>query len=210
MPSNMKPSGSSASHLLVPAVEVPVPWFWSSPPSPRSGIWICHRGGCTADAPGLNQFSCWRFLLILTGQLLGRRLATRMWTLPTFSSAGFRWAFHRQLGGLHVLRNLSGSAVADTSAIARHDPDHGQEGLRARLLGRCNDRLGIQGVVVPPSHNLVLYSIVELPLSAASRRQALSCRHHPGICCWHLRSSRHHQHQAQLPKGDPVERRKIP
>ena len=60
-----------------------------------------------------------------------------------------------------IFGNLSGSAVADTSAIGSvMIPIMKKKGYPAEYAVGVTISSAIQGVVVPPSHNLVLYSIV--------------------------------------------------
>jgi len=71
-------------------------------------------------------------------------------------------------GGLSVVNsvacmffgNLSGSAIADTSAIGSvMIPVMKQKGYSAEYAVGVTISSSIQGVIVPPSHNLILYSI---------------------------------------------------
>lgn len=113
---------------------------------------------------GVNQFSLLAIpFFILTGQLLGAGgLANRI--------VDFANVFVGRLpGGLSVVNsvacmffgNLSGSAVADTSAIGSvMIPIMKKKGYSAEYAVGVTISSAIQGVVVPPSHNLVLYSIV--------------------------------------------------
>ena len=100
---------------------------------------------------------------ILTGQLLGEGgLANRI--------INFTNIFVGRLpGGLSVVNsiacmffgNLSGSAAADTSAIGSvMIPIMKKKGYSAEYAVGVTISSAIQGVIVPPSHNLVLYSIV--------------------------------------------------
>ncbi len=113
---------------------------------------------------GINQFSLLAIpFFILTGQLLGAGgLANRI--------VDFANVFVGRLpGGLSIVNsvacmffgNLSGSAVADTSAIGSvMIPIMKKKGYSAEYAVGVTISSAIQGVVVPPSHNLVLYSIV--------------------------------------------------
>src|SRR5512136_1480949 len=112
---------------------------------------------------GINQFSLLAIpFFILTGQLLGAGgLATRI--------VDFANVFVGRLpGGLSIVNsvacmffgNLSGSAVADTSAIGSvMIPIMKKKGYSPEYAVGVTISSAIQGVVVPPSHNLVLYSI---------------------------------------------------
>jgi TRAP transporter, DctM subunit len=113
---------------------------------------------------GINQFSLLAIpFFIMTGQLLGAGgLANRI--------VDFANIFVGRLpGGLSIVNsvacmffgNLSGSAVADTSAIGSvMIPLMKNKGYSADYAVGVTISSAIQGVVVPPSHNLVLYSIV--------------------------------------------------
>jgi tripartite ATP-independent transporter DctM subunit len=113
---------------------------------------------------GINQFSLLAIpFFIMTGQLLGAGgLANRI--------VDFANIFVGRLpGGLSIVNsvacmffgNLSGSAVADTSAIGSvMIPMMVKKGYAADYAVGVTISSAIQGVVVPPSHNLVLYSIV--------------------------------------------------
>jgi len=113
---------------------------------------------------GVNQFSLLAIpFFILTGQLLGEGgLANRIVNLANL-------AVGRLPGGLSLVNsvacmffgNLSGSAVADTSAIGSvMIPIMTKKGYSAEYAVGVTISSAIQGVIVPPSHNLVLYSIV--------------------------------------------------
>jgi tripartite ATP-independent transporter DctM subunit len=113
---------------------------------------------------GINAFSLLAIpFFILTGQLLGAGgLANRI--------VDFANVFVGRLpGGLSIVNsvacmffgNLSGSAVADTSAIGSvMIPIMVKKGYSPEYAVGVTIASAIQGVVVPPSHNLVLYSIV--------------------------------------------------
>ncbi|HYD39615.1 MAG TPA: TRAP transporter large permease [Anaeromyxobacter sp.] len=112
---------------------------------------------------GVNMFSLLAIpFFILTGQILGEGgLANRI--------VRFANLFVGRLpGGLSVVNsvacmffgNLSGSAIADTSAIGSvMIPVMKQKGYSAEYAVGVTISSSIQGVIVPPSHNLILYSI---------------------------------------------------
>src|SRR5512142_3207377 len=112
---------------------------------------------------GVNVYSLLAIpFFILTGQMLGEGgLANRI--------VDFANLFVGRLpGGLSVVNsiacmffgNLSGSAVADTSAIGSvMIPIMKKKGYSPEYSVGLTISSAIQGVVVPPSHNLVLYSI---------------------------------------------------
>lgn len=99
---------------------------------------------------------------ILTGQILGEGgLANRIVNLANLFVGRIR-------GGLALVNsvacmffgNLSGSAVADASAIGSvMIPLMKKKGYAADYSVGVTISSAIQGVVVPPSHNLVLYAI---------------------------------------------------
>ena len=108
---------------------------------------------------------------ILTGQILGEGgLATRIVNLCLLLVGRIR-------GGLALVNsvacmffgNLSGSAVADASAIGSvMIPMMKEKGYDADYSVGVTIASAIQGVVVPPSHNLVLYSIAVGGVSVGS------------------------------------------
>jgi tripartite ATP-independent transporter DctM subunit len=112
---------------------------------------------------GINSYSLLAIpFFILTGQLLGEGgLANRI--------VDFTNVFVGRIpGGLSLVNNvacmffgsLSGSAVADVSAIGSvMIPTMKKKGYSAEYSVGVTISSAIQGVVVPPSHNLVLYSI---------------------------------------------------
>jgi tripartite ATP-independent transporter DctM subunit len=99
---------------------------------------------------------------VLTGQILGEGgLANRIVNLANLFVGRIR-------GGLALVNsvacmffgNLSGSAVADASAIGSvMIPLMKKKGYAADYSVGVTISSAIQGVVVPPSHNLVLYAI---------------------------------------------------
>jgi len=112
---------------------------------------------------GVNQYSLLAIpFFILTGQILGEGgLANRI--------VAFANLFVGRLpGGLSVVNsvacmffgNVSGSAIADTSAIGSvMIPIMKRRGYSAEYAVGVTISSAIQGVIVPPSHNLILYSI---------------------------------------------------
>jgi tripartite ATP-independent transporter DctM subunit len=113
---------------------------------------------------GINLFSLLAIpFFIMTGQLLGAGgLANRIVDFANVFVGRFP-------GGLSIVNsvacmffgNLSGSAVADTSAIgSAMIPIMVKKGYSPEYAVGVTISSAIQGVVVPPSHNLVLYSIV--------------------------------------------------
>lgn len=166
---------------------------------------------------GVNVFSLLAIpFFILTGQILGEGgLAERI--------VKFTNLFVGRLpGGLSVVNsvacmffgNLSGSASADTSAIGSvMIPIMKRKGYSAEYAVGVTISSAIQGVIVPPSHNLVLYSIVASGivggLSVARLFLAgvvpgfvlLATLIAVGLIISNVRG---------YPRGDPVERREIP
>jgi tripartite ATP-independent transporter DctM subunit len=112
---------------------------------------------------GINSYSLLAIpFFILTGQILGEGgLANRI--------VSFTNVFVGRIpGGLSLVNNvacmffgsLSGSAVADVSAVGSvMIPMMKRKGYSAEYSVGVTISSAIQGVVVPPSHNLVLYSI---------------------------------------------------
>jgi tripartite ATP-independent transporter DctM subunit len=166
---------------------------------------------------GINQFSLLAIpFFILTGQLLGAGgLATRI--------VDFANVFVGRLpGGLSIVNsvacmffgNLSGSAVADTSAIGSvMIPIMKNKGYSADYAVGVTIASAIQGVVVPPSHNLVLYSIVAATVvGGISVGKLFMAGIIPGFMLLGTLSivGVIISIKRKYPKGDPVERRKIP
>jgi tripartite ATP-independent transporter DctM subunit len=166
---------------------------------------------------GINVFSLLAIpFFIMTGQLLGAGgLANR---IVDFANV----FFGRFPGGLSIVNsiacmlfgNLSGSAVADTSAIGSvMIPIMKKKGYPADYAVGLTISSAIQGVVVPPSHNLVLYSIVAAGVvGGLSIAKLFAAGIVPGIlllitlCTVGMIISVKNKY----PKGDPVDRKKIP
>jgi len=113
---------------------------------------------------GTSSFSLMAIpFFILTGQIMGEGgLALRLVDLASLLVGRIR-------GGLALVNcvacmffgNISGSAVADASSVGSiMIPMMKRKGYDADYAVGLTISSAIQGVVVPPSHNLVLYSIV--------------------------------------------------
>lgn len=149
---------------------------------------------------------------ILTGQILGEGgLANRIVDMANLFVGRIR-------GGLALVNsvacmffgNLSGSAVADASAIGSvMIPMMKKKGYAADYSVGVTICSAIQGVVVPPSHNLVLYSIAAGGVSISGLFLAGIV---PGFILlgslmltgWIIAVKRGY------PKGDPIEKSRIP
>ncbi|QGQ45207.1 TRAP transporter large permease [Metabacillus sediminilitoris] len=121
---------------------------------------------------GMNSFSLLAIpFFILTGQIMGEGgLALRIVNLA-------RLLVGRVRGGLAMVNsvaslffgNISGSAVADVSSVGSvMIPMMKKQGYEADYSVGVTIASAIQGVVVPPSHNLVLYSLAAGGVSIAS------------------------------------------
>ncbi|MEH7226336.1 TRAP transporter large permease [Bacillus sp. JJ1566] len=121
---------------------------------------------------GINSFSLLAIpFFILTGQIMSAGgLATRIVNLATLMVGRIR-------GGLAMVNsvaslffgNISGSAVADVSSVGSvMIPMMKKKGYEADYAVGVTIASAIQGVVVPPSHNLVLYSLAAGGVSIAS------------------------------------------
>jgi tripartite ATP-independent transporter DctM subunit len=166
---------------------------------------------------GTNAFSLLAIpFFIMTGQLLGAGgLANRIVDFANLF-------FGRLPGGLSIVNsiacmlfgNLSGSAVADTSAIGSvMIPIMKKKGYPAEYAVGLTISSAIQGVVVPPSHNLVLYSIVAAGVvGGISIPKLFAAGIVPGflllitLCTVGIIISIKNKY----PKGDSVDRKKIP
>jgi len=185
---------------------------------------------CQQTLQGVNSFSLLAIpFFILTGQLLGEGgLASRI--------VKFANLFVGRLpGGLSLVNsvacmffgNLSGSAIADTSAVGSvMIPIMKKKGYSAEYSVGVTISSAIQGVIVPPSHNLVLYSIVAssvaIPAAIGSTMNMERVSIDVGklflagivpgllllvtLCTVGLIISI----RRGYPKGDPVERKEIP
>jgi tripartite ATP-independent transporter DctM subunit len=149
---------------------------------------------------------------ILTGQILGEGgLANRIVNLANLFVGRIR-------GGLALVNsvacmffgNLSGSAVADASAIGSvMIPLMKKKGYAADYSVGVTIASAIQGVVVPPSHNLVLYAIAAGGVSISGLFLAGIV---PGIILLSslMLTSYIIAVKKGYPKGDPIEKGQIP
>jgi tripartite ATP-independent transporter DctM subunit len=121
---------------------------------------------------GVSSFSLLAIpFFILTGQIMGAGgLALRMVNLASLLVGRIR-------GGLALVNciacmffgNISGSAAADVASVGSvMIPAMKKKGYEADYAVGLTISAAIQGVVVPPSHNLVLFSIVAGGLSIKS------------------------------------------
>jgi TRAP-type C4-dicarboxylate transport system permease large subunit len=121
---------------------------------------------------GMNSFSLLAIpFFILTGQIMSEGgLATRIVNFASLLVGRIR-------GGLAMVNsvaalffgNISGSAVADVSSVGSvMIPMMKKKGYEADYAVGVTIASAIQGVVVPPSHNLVLYSLAAGGVSIAS------------------------------------------
>ncbi|MDU4960116.1 MAG: TRAP transporter large permease [Sporomusaceae bacterium] len=121
---------------------------------------------------GVSSFSLLAIpFFILTGQIMGAGgLALRMVNLASLLVGRIR-------GGLALVNciacmffgNISGSAAADVASVGSvMIPAMKKKGYEADYAVGLTISSAIQGVVVPPSHNLVLFSIVAGGLSIKS------------------------------------------
>ncbi len=149
---------------------------------------------------------------ILTGQILGEGgLANRIVNLANLFVGRIR-------GGLALVNsvacmffgNLSGSAVADASAIGSvMIPLMKKKGYAADYSVGVTIASAIQGVVVPPSHNLVLYAIAAGGVSISGLFLAGIV---PGVILLSslMLTSYIIAVKKGYPKGDPIEKGQIP
>jgi tripartite ATP-independent transporter DctM subunit len=121
---------------------------------------------------GMNSFSLLAIpFFILTGQIMSEGgLANRIVKFASLMVGRIR-------GGLAMVNsvaalffgNISGSAVADVSSVGSvMIPMMKKNGYEADYAVGVTIASAIQGVVVPPSHNLVLYSLAAGGVSIAS------------------------------------------
>lgn len=166
---------------------------------------------------GVNVFSLLAIpFFILTGQLLGEGgLAERIIKFTNLFVG-------RLPGGLSVVNsiacmffgNLSGSAAADTSAIGSvMIPVMTKKGYSPEYAVGVTISSAIQGVIVPPSHNLVLYSIVASGIAGGvSVARLFLAGVVPGfvLLATLITVGLIISFARGYPRGDPVERREIP
>ena len=162
---------------------------------------------------GISSFSLLAIpFFILTGQIMGEGgLALRLVNFANLIVGRIR-------GGLALVNsvacmffgNISGSAVADASSVGSiMIPMMRRKGYDADYCVGLTISSAIQGVVVPPSHNLVLYSIVAGGISIKSLFLAGIV---PGFIllgsimtvAYFMAVKRGYE------KGDPVDRKDIP
>lgn len=166
---------------------------------------------------GVNSFSLLAIpFFILTGQILGEGgLARRIIDFTNMF-------FGRVVGGLSVVNSiacmifggLSGSAVADTSAIGSvMIPAMKKKGYPVEYSVGVTISSAIQGVLVPPSHNMILYAIAASGIvGGMSIAKLFLAGMLPGcvllvtvIIVGLIISIKN-----KYPKGDPVELRQVP
>jgi tripartite ATP-independent transporter DctM subunit len=121
---------------------------------------------------GINSFTLLTIpFFILAGQIMSEgRMALRLVNFAQLFVGALR-------GGLAMVNcvacmffgNISGSAVADVSSIGSVlIPAMKKKGYDADYAVAVTTSASIQGVIVPPSHNLVLYSIAAGGVSISS------------------------------------------
>lgn len=166
---------------------------------------------------GVNQYSLLAIpFFILTGQILGEGgLANRI--------VAFANLFVGRLpGGLSVVNsvacmffgNVSGSAIADTSAIGSvMIPIMKRRGYSAEYAVGVTISSAIQGVIVPPSHNLILYAIAAAGIAGGiSIARLFLAGIVPGfvLLATLIAVGLVISTMRGYPRGEPVQRREIP
>ncbi|MFE5322702.1 TRAP transporter large permease [Paenibacillus sp. NPDC056579] len=163
---------------------------------------------------GISSYSLLTIpFFILAGHIMSEgKLALRLVNLAQLIVGGIR-------GGLAMVNsvacmffgNISGSAVADVSSIGSvMIPMMKKKGYDTDYAVGVTVSSAIQGVVVPPSHNLVLYSL------AAGGGVSIASLFLAGIvpglilCVSLMATSYVYAIKRGYAKGDPVERRDIP
>jgi tripartite ATP-independent transporter DctM subunit len=163
---------------------------------------------------GINSFSLLTIpFFILAGHMMSEgKLALRLVNFAQLIVGGVR-------GGLAMVNsvacmffgNISGSAVADVSSIGSvMIPMMKKKGYDTDYAVGVTVSSAIQGVVVPPSHNLVLYSLAAGGgVSIASLFLAGIV---PGIilCISLMATSYVYAIKRGYAKGDPVQRKDVP
>ncbi|ULL19212.1 TRAP transporter large permease [Paenibacillus sp. H1-7] len=163
---------------------------------------------------GISSYSLLTIpFFILAGHIMSEgKLALRLVNLAQLIVGGIR-------GGLAMVNsvacmffgNISGSAVADVSSIGSvMIPMMKKKGYDTDYAVGVTVSSAIQGVVVPPSHNLVLYSL------AAGGGVSIASLFLAGIvpglilCVSLMATSYVYAIKRGYAKGDPVERKDIP
>ncbi|MBE1444051.1 TRAP transporter large permease [Paenibacillus sp. OAS669] len=163
---------------------------------------------------GISSYSLLTIpFFILAGHMMSEgKLALRLVNLAQLIVGGIR-------GGLAMVNsvacmffgNISGSAVADVSSIGSvMIPMMKKKGYDTDYAVGVTVSSAIQGVVVPPSHNLVLYSL------AAGGGVSIASLFLAGIipglilCISLMATSYVYAIKRGYAKGDPVERKDIP
>jgi len=166
---------------------------------------------------GVNSFSLLAIpFFILTGQLLGEGGLARRIIDFTNVFVG------RLVGGLSVVNSIacmlfggiSGSAVADASAIGSvMIPSMIKKGYTPEYAVGVTISSSIQGVLVPPSHNMILYAIAASGIAGGlSIAKLFLAGIMPGIVLLiaMIIVGLIISIKNKYPKGDPVEFRKVP
>ena len=161
---------------------------------------------------GVNSFSLLAIpFFILTGQILSAGGLARRIIDFTNVFVG------RLVGGLSVVNSiacmffggLSGSAVADASAIGSvMIPAMSKKGYSPEYAVGVTISSSIQGVLLPPSHNMILYAVAASGIAGGiSIAKLFLAGMMPGLV---LLIGLIISIKNKYPKGDPVEARKIP
>jgi tripartite ATP-independent transporter DctM subunit len=166
---------------------------------------------------GVNSFSLLAIpFFILTGQLLGEGGLARRIIDFTNVFVG------RMVGGLSVVNSIacmlfggiSGSAVADASAIGSvMIPAMSKKGYSPEYAVGVTISSSIQGVLVPPSHNMILYAIAASGIAGGlSIARLFLAGIMPGfvLLIAMILVGLFISIKNKYPKGDPVAARKIP
>ncbi|MCM3630444.1 TRAP transporter large permease [Paenibacillus glycanilyticus] len=163
---------------------------------------------------GMNSYSLLTIpFFILAGQIMSEgKMALRLINLAQLFVGGIR-------GGLAMVNcvacmffgNISGSAIADVSSIGSvMIPSMKKKGYDTDYSVGVTVSSAIQGVVVPPSHNLVLYSLAAG--GGISITSLFLAGIVPGIlmCISLMATSYVFAVKRGYEKGDPVSRKDIP
>ncbi|MGO4108284.1 TRAP transporter large permease [Paenibacillus sp. YAF4_2] len=163
---------------------------------------------------GMNSYSLLTIpFFILAGQIMSEgKMALRLINLAQLIVGGIR-------GGLAMVNcvacmffgNISGSAIADVSSIGSvMIPSMKKKGYDTDYSVGVTVSSAIQGVVVPPSHNLVLYSLAAG--GGISITSLFLAGIVPGImmCAALMATSYVFAVKRGYEKGDPVARKDVP
>lgn len=162
---------------------------------------------------GLDSYSLLAIpFFILAGQIMSEgRLAARLINLAQLFVGAVR-------GGLGLVTcvacmffgNISGSAAADASSVGSVlIPAMKKRGYDAEFTVGLTSAAAIQGVVMPPSHNMILYSLAAggVSISALFMAGVIPCLVLLAVL---MTTAYFIARKRNYPKGDPIQLKEVP